>query len=124
MLPRPLANLSNTSTSAPANRSSTSLITPSVSLLSSRPPALVDAHLFEYLMTEVLRMIDVSESVARDRRMEGERIVKELMRVSGVDLGREERERSRKELEEEREEGVRGRLDAMGFKVGWALGER
>ncbi len=41
-------------------------------------------------MTEVLRTIDVSDPVARDRRMEGEHIVKELMRVRGVDLGREE----------------------------------
>lgn len=122
MLPRSLTNLTTVTT---MNTSSTCLVTPSVTALSDPPPQFVDAHLLEYLMTEVMRTLTVSEQVATARRKEQERRIEEQVRGSlsngtVIPISKPVTASTR----EEADEAVKARLDAMGFKVGWSMAER
>lgn len=144
---RPLSALQQASV---ANRSSTSLITPQLTLLSDPPTRQVDAHLLEFLTAEVssctllyptsssraslhqvIRLLVVSEAAARARHAAQEQLVEaDLLANKTGSLSLKETP-SAKALppltaaeKEEVDAAVRSRLDGMGFKVGWALAER
>lgn len=149
-IPPRTAQLANQSVLA--SRSSTSLITPSVTNLSDPPPSLVDAHLVEFLTAEVrlhcirrnytngggaqmIKVLVISEAAARARRVSKEKLVEaDLVAMTLVSqtaalavrdlpaatVSAEKVAAAR----EEADEGVRKRLDNMGFKVGWATAER
>ncbi|KDE09474.1 hypothetical protein MVLG_00376 [Microbotryum lychnidis-dioicae p1A1 Lamole] len=134
----------NTSSTTNVNLSSTSLITPQLTALADPPPTMVDQHLFEYMMQEVIRTIITSESVARERRIAYERQVEHDLKLaratSSVTLNTSNGNGKTSAAmapsvpsksstfpppnQDEADEAVRSRLDKMGFKVGWAMAEK
>ncbi|SCV71533.1 BQ2448_3121 [Microbotryum intermedium] len=134
----------NTSSTTNVNLSSTSLITPQLTALADPPPKMVDQHLFEYMIQEVIRTIITSESVARERRIAYQRQVEHDLKLaratSQITLSSSSNNNKTSVAmapsvpsksssfpppnQDEADEGVRSRLDKMGFKVGWAMAEK
>ncbi|GAA5961806.1 hypothetical protein JCM21900_003316 [Sporobolomyces salmonicolor] len=124
--PRPLSSLLH-STGTPSSRSSTSLITPSLTLLADPPLHSVDSHLVDLLTNEVIRILIHSEQAARARRAaEQEAVERELNDMGLADhAGKKTSHGGEKGPESDQaDEAVRTRIDQMGFKVGWATAER
>ncbi|KAM0754183.1 transport protein particle component [Meredithblackwellia eburnea MCA 4105] len=119
-----LARLSQQST----NRSSSSLITASVTQLSSdehsgasRP---VDQHLIDLLHSEVIQLLISSEQAARQRRADNERLVEQQYGLSSSTSSSKPNSSGPAVVTKANDDAVRLRLESMGFKVGWAIAER
>ncbi|KAK4700832.1 trafficking protein particle complex subunit 6, partial [Phenoliferia sp. Uapishka_3] len=106
------------------NRSSTSLITPSISILSQSQSPQVDAHVVQFAHLELIKTLLASASAERKRRAATEQFVSaELGQADSDRPGAADGTSDAEVIQTEIDDSVRKRLDEIGFKVGWTMAE-
>lgn len=123
---RPLNSLLSSTGSLHPNTSSTSLITPLISLLADPNPHSIDSHLLDLLLNETIRILISSTLYARKKKdQELNEINEDLKRLGINDDNLSKPPQLTLEQETQQvDEIVRGKLESIGYKLGWSLSEK
>ncbi|GAA5878508.1 hypothetical protein JCM8547_008435 [Rhodosporidiobolus lusitaniae] len=133
----PLQNLISSSGSLRAsNRSSTSLLTPALSVLADPPTQhKVDLQLVHFVTHELIRILLESARATRLRHEEQQQQVEDELEALGLSGPKSKNGKAKaapplspvdaeRRVQDEDDAAVRARLDSMGYKAGWTTAER
>lgn len=126
------SRLGSIASSSVASRSSASLVSPAVLAMSDTAVPSVDAHLFDYLNIEMMQLLLDSSTRAQEKQDKRREIIEreledeyQYMSLRGKGKADRPDEAQRAGLRQAQiQEGVRLRLEGIGYRLGYCLAER